>query len=84
MSYYDMDLNLIKTFLTVYECKSILLASKKLFVSQPAITKSIKKLEDYLGCNLFIRTNKGVLPTEEGKVFNDYCYKSTMLLFFIL
>jgi len=80
MSYYDMDLNLIKTFLTVYECKSILLASKKLFVSKPKITKSIKKLEDYLGCNLFIRTNKGVLPTEEGKVFNDYCYKSTMLL----
>ena len=47
MSYVELDLNLIKTFLTVYECKSIGLASKKLFVSQSAITKSIKKLEEH-------------------------------------
>lgn len=80
MSYIDLDLNLVKTFLTVYECKSILLASKKLFVSQPAITKSIKKLEEFLGCKLFLRTPKGVTPTTEGEVFNDYCYKSTKLL----
>lgn len=80
MNYNDIDLNLIKTFLTVYECKSILLASKKLFVSQPAITKSIKKLEEYLGCTLFLRTSKGVLPTSEGKIFNDYCYNSTEIL----
>ena len=80
MNYKELDLNLIKTFLTVYECKSIGLASKKLFVSQPAITKSIKKLEEHLGCALFVRTPKGVLPTSEGKVFNDYCYKSTKLV----
>lgn len=80
MSYLDIDLNLIKTFLTVYECKSILHASKKMFVSQPAITKSIKKLEEHLGCTLFLRTPKGVLPTAEGKMFNDYCFESTQIL----
>ena len=73
MSYINLDLNLIKTFLTVYECKSILLASKKLFISQPAITKSIKKLEQFLNC-------EGVSPTTEGKIFNDYCYNSLNLL----
>lgn len=80
MSYMDLDLNLIKTFLTVYECKSILLASKKLYISQPAITKSIKKLEVFLNCKLFIRTPKGVIPTTEGEVFNNSCYNSIKTL----
>lgn len=80
MSYMDLDLNLIKTFLTVYECKSILLASKKLFVSQPAVTNSIKKLESFLGGKLFIRTAKGVIPTAEGEQFNTVCYNAVKLL----
>lgn len=80
MDFRYLDLNLIKTFLTVYECKSILLASKKLYVSQPAITKSIKRLEDFLRCELFIRTPKGVIATTEGKLFNDYCYNSIKVL----
>ena len=80
MSYMNLDLNLVKTFLTVYECKSILLASKKLYISQPAITKSIKKLETFLGCELFVRTPKGVVPTTEGEMFNHACYNSVKLL----
>ena len=42
----NFDLNLIKTFVSVYETGSTTLASEKLFVSQPAITQSIKKLEE--------------------------------------
>lgn len=80
MNYIDLDLNLIKTFLTVYECKSILLASKKLYVSQPAVTKSIKKLESFLGGKLFIRTPKGVIPTAEGEQFNSICYNAIKIL----
>jgi len=80
MSYNNLDLNLIKTFLTVYECKSFLLASKKMYISQPAITKSIKKLEEYLGCELFVRTSKGVIPTAEGEMFNNSCYNGIKLI----
>lgn len=80
MSYDDLDLNLVKTFLCVYECKSIVLASKKLYISQPAITKSIKKLENFLGCELFIRTPKGVVPTAEGELFNSACYNGVKLI----
>ena len=76
MNYNEIDMNLIKTFCTVCECKSILLASKKLFVSQPAITKSIKRLEEYLGGKLFIRTPKGVEKTTEGEVFYNYCLQA--------
>ena len=80
MNYIDLDLNLIKTFLTVYECKSILLASKKLYISQPAVTNSIKKLESFLGGKLFIRTPKGVIPTAEGEQFNSVCYNAIKIL----
>ena len=80
MNYSDIDLNLIKTFLAVYENKSILLASKKLFISQPAVTKSIQKLEELLGGKLFIRTAKGVVPTKEGEEFNTACYNSMKIL----
>ena len=80
MSYNDLDLNLIKTFLCVYECKSILLASKKLYISQPAVSKSIQKLEEFLGGKLFIRTPKGVIPTTEGEAFNSACYNAMKIL----
>ena len=76
MNYKELDLNLIKVFLCVYECKSILLASKKLYISQPAVTKSIKKLENFLNGTLFIRTSKGLVPTQEGEEFNSVCYKT--------
>jgi LysR family transcriptional regulator, transcriptional activator of the cysJI operon len=73
MNYNDIDFNLIKTFVNVYENKSILMASKEMFVSQPAISKSIKKLENFLGGKLFVRTPKGVIPTLEGEVFYSSC-----------
>lgn len=64
----DIDLNLYKVFNKVAETGNITKAAEKLYVSQPAITKSIKQLEKNLGGTLFIRTKKGVELTEEGKV----------------
>lgn len=68
----DIDLNLYKIFTKVVEEGSITKASEKLYVSQPAITKSIKQLERSLGGALFIRTKKGAKLTEEGKVLYSY------------
>lgn len=42
-------------------------ASEELYISQPAISQSIKKLEDQIGGTLFLRSNKGMELTEEGK-----------------
>ena len=47
-------------------------ASEELFISQPAISQSIKKLESELGGTLFLRSNKGMELTEEGKMFYSY------------
>ena len=51
---------------------SISKAADALYISQPAITKSIKKLESELGITLFNRNPKGVTLTENGKVFYDF------------
>lgn len=73
MNYSNLDLNLIKVFIEIYESKSILGASKKLYVSQPALTKSLKKFEDFLGGALFVRKSKGLIPTAEGVQLYKSC-----------
>ena len=76
----DLDLNLLKTFIAVYENKSIFAASKKLYISQPAVTNSIKRLENFLNGKLFIRTPKGVEPTLEGRDFYSDCISALQLI----
>lgn len=55
-------------FYTVATCGNISKAAKELYISQPAISKSIQKLEESLGCRLFSRSSRGVMLTEEGEL----------------
>lgn len=65
-----INLELYRIFYVVEECKNITKASEILNISQPAVTKHIKNLEDGLGSPLFIRTKKGVILNEYGeKIF---------------
>ena len=67
-----MNLDWWKIFYEVALAQNISKASDKLHISQPAITKQIKNLEDYLNCKLFIRSQKGVILTPSGKaIFED-------------
>ena len=68
----DIDLNLYKVFYSVAITGNITKAAEQLYISQPAVTKSIKQLENSLGGSLFIRTKRGVTLTEEGKVLLQY------------
>ena len=68
----DIDLELYKVFYAVAKNKHMTKASEELHISQPAISQSIKKLEEQLGGTLFLRSNKGMELTEEGKMFFDY------------
>ncbi len=61
-----------KIFCCVAENESITLASEKLFISQPAVSQSILRLEESVGCPLFLRTPKGVRLTAEGRVLYKY------------
>ena len=68
----NINLELYKIFYVVASHLNITKASKELMISQPAISKSIKTLENQLGGTLFIRTKRGVNLTEEGKIFYNY------------
>ena len=56
----DLNMNSLKIFLEVANSNSFLEASNKLYVSQPAISKSMLKLEEDLNVTLFYRANKGI------------------------
>lgn len=68
----EQTLSLYKIFNTVAGTQNISHAAKELFISQPAISKAISKLEDELSVTLFQRTSRGVRLTSEGKVLYQH------------
>ncbi len=55
---------------------SISKAAKKLFITQPAASRSIKQLEITIGSPVLFRTSKGVTPTTEGEILFEYVEKA--------
>lgn len=70
MNNYD-NLSRYRIFLEVADCGSISKAAEHLYISQPAVSMTIKKLEENLSATLFIRKTRGVALTEEGKLLYD-------------
>jgi len=68
----DINFELYKVFYEVANAKSISKGAENLMISQPAVTQSIKTLEDELNGKLFIRTPKGVILTNEGEILYNY------------
>ena len=67
-------------FLKVSKMGSISKAADKLYISQPALSQQLKNLEKELDASLFIRSNKGIELTEEGKIVYKYFSMSEKLL----
>jgi len=67
-----MNLEYLKSFYWIAKCNSISKASKKLHISQPALSNQLNRLEDELGSSLLKRSNKGVLLTATGEIVFDY------------
>ncbi|MEV5735769.1 LysR family transcriptional regulator [Streptomyces sp. NPDC052292] len=65
----DVDTRLLRYFAAVAEEGSLTGAAKRLFVSQPVLTKQIRRLEDDLGVRLFTRSRSGMALTEAGREF---------------
>ena len=68
----NQNLSSYRIFYTVANTRNISKAAKELYISQPAISKSIQKLEEGLGCRLFSRSSRGVVLTEEGKLLYEH------------
>lgn len=75
-----MNLELYKVFCRVAAAGSILKASEELYISQPAVSRSIKQLEDEIGCRLFARSSRGVRLTDQGEILYRFARQAITLL----
>ena len=71
----DIDLDLVRCFVTVVESSGFTQASKRLHLTQSAITLKIKRLEDLLGQRLFVKTVPPPELTLEGEIVLGYAFR---------
>ena len=76
----DINYELYKVFYHVASSLSFSEASKQLFISQSAVSQSIKVLEKKLGITLFIRSTKRVQLTPEGEILFRYVEPAVNLI----
>lgn len=76
-----MNLELYRFFYSVAKLGNISKASEQLYVTQPAVSRAIKQLEEDLGCKLFFRTSKGVQLTQEGEVLYSHIDQAFSFIF---
>jgi DNA-binding transcriptional LysR family regulator len=65
----DLDLRLVRYFTVVAEHRHFGRAAEALHITQPSLSRQIRRLEQQLGARLLDRTPQGTLPTEAGEVF---------------
>ena len=61
-----VNLDLYRVFYTVAKCGSLTRAAEELYISQPAVSQSVKQLENQLGVTLFNRTHRGMELSQQG------------------
>lgn len=70
----------IRTFLEVAREESVTAAASKLNITQPAVSRSLKELEEMLGTQLFDRVGRGLRLNEAGRVFHTHASASMVEL----
>ncbi|MEJ8823725.1 LysR substrate-binding domain-containing protein [Variovorax humicola] len=63
MSIGRIDLNLLKVFDAVYEERNLVIAGRRLNLTQSAVSHALARLRELVGDDLFLRTGKGMVPT---------------------
>lgn len=74
--YNNINLELYRVFYFIVQAGSISNAANELFITQPAVSQSLKHLENKLGCQLFIRNKKNILLTSDGQTLYNYIEKA--------
>lgn len=72
-----MTLQQLKYALTIADCGSMNEAAKRLFISQPSLSETMKELETEIGLDIFLRSNRGIVITPEGEEFLGYARQVT-------
>lgn len=72
-----MTLQQLRYALTIADCGSMNEAAKRLFLSQPSLSETIRELEREIGLQIFLRSNRGIVITPEGEEFLGYARQVT-------
>ncbi|MDD6039329.1 MAG: LysR family transcriptional regulator [bacterium] len=67
----EQNLSSYRIFYSVANNGNISKAAHELYISQPAVSKAVRKLEEEVGCQLFLRSSRGVKLTDEGQILYD-------------
>ena len=67
-----MTLQQLRYAIAIADSGSMNEAAKKLFISQPSLSGTIRELEDEIGLDIFLRSNRGITITPEGEEFLGY------------
>jgi LysR family cyn operon transcriptional activator len=76
----QVNLDLYRVFHAVAVEGSVSAAARRLYLSQPAVTQSIKRLEEQLGVILFHRTSRGMRLTGEGRTLFDHIDRASSII----
>lgn len=71
-----LSLRRLKVFASIAKHQSITRAAESLFMTPPAVTKSLRELETYIKSDLFERTSKGMILTEAGETYLAYASRA--------
>ncbi len=74
------NLSLYRIFFEVASTGNISRAAKNLYISQPAISKAIQRLEQNMGFPLFIRSSRGVILSQDGEVLYEHVKRAFSIL----
>lgn len=72
-----MTLQQLRYAITIADCGSMNEAAKQLYLSQPSLSGTIKELEEEIGIDIFLRSNRGIIITPEGEEFLGYARQVT-------
>jgi LysR family pca operon transcriptional activator len=70
----------LRCFPEIARAESVSLAAERLNITQPAVSRSLKELEDMLGTHLFDRVGRGLRLNEAGRVFQSHAAASMVEL----
>ncbi len=71
-----INLRRLRAFVTVAQTRSVTEAARQMHMTPPAVTKSVRELEDTLSVELFQRTSSGMLLTPVGESFHLYAERA--------
>ena len=73
-----MTIEELRWMTRLFETRNMSKAAETLFVSQPALSQCVRRIEEQLGFKLFARSNKGLEPTEKGLLFAETARSITL------